>query len=308
MSTTSVPPSTASSSPDLTSAMKGWASGHLEIVLPICAVAGAAAGAYLVGIFNATKTAALASSYAIPSDFLSSDPLSNLLWVAIGSLYALAIAYFGLVTFNAMSVSSFRTLMAWAFFLLGIAIPPYTPLTIWMFKVIFIGTVLVLGAGIIWTYRVMRLVFRKQVPPVQNWRQPRWIPGKLWEPLVRDLATVQQSGKRVVDYALEVVTWIGLVVIVTVIATTLIGFGGRWMGEAIAKQPESAWIMDGTQGSQRPVVVFRTTDYWLERPVQERGSQDGQRQFTPVGPVVIHSYDEGPLRLVHERDFGIITQ
>jgi len=93
MSAGLVPSSPTSPSPDLISMVKGWASRHLEIVLPVCAAVGAAAGAYLVTVFNIAKIGALASNYEVPSEFLSSDPFSNLLWIAIVSLYALSFAF-----------------------------------------------------------------------------------------------------------------------------------------------------------------------------------------------------------------------
>jgi len=128
------------------------------------------------------------------------------------------------------------------------------------------------------------------------------------EPTISGRVCYSKSGKRAADYVLELFIWMFLLAVFTVIVAFLISYGGHWIGEALAKQPTGAWILDGTQGSQRPVIVVRTTDYWLEWPVQERGHSHGQQHFTPVGPAVIHSYDEGPLRLVWVEDFGVVTK
>lgn len=308
MSGTSVPSNPASPSPDLISITKEWASRHLEIVLPLCAAAGAAAGAYSVTIFNIGRLGALASAYDIPDDFLSSDPLENLVWVAFASFYAVSVAFFGLATFNVLSIPSFRTIAGVLLSLAILATPPYTPLTAWGIKLITIGSLFALVTGMIWVFRVVRRFLQRQTPSVHNWQRPRWIPTRLWKPLSHDLASIQQSDTRGADYAFQLVTWMGLLLILTVAATVAIGLGGRWIGEAVADRPVDAWILDGTQSSQRPVIVLRTPDYWLERPVQEHGRKDGQRRFVPVGPVVIHSYDEGPLRVVSQEELGIVKK
>jgi hypothetical protein len=308
MSGTSVPSDTTHSSPELVSIAKEWASQHLEIILPLCAAAGAAVGAYFVAVFNLARTAALASSYDVPADVLSSNPLENFVWVALAGFYPLAIAFFGLTTIEILSTSSIRRIAGVLFFLILFATPPYIPLIVWGIKLLIAVSLFALVAVLIRIYRVMRRFGKWKIPEVGGWQRPRWVPTRLWEPLSRDLAAIQQSGTGRVYYARDVVIWTVLFLVLTFSAIIAVGLGGRWIGEADAGNPASAWILDGSQNSQQPVLVFRTPDYWLERPVQESSRGDGQRRFVPVGPVVVHSYDESPLRMVLETNFGIVEK
>src|SRR5215217_8205231 len=107
MSESLVPSEPASPSSDLLLIAREWTRRHLEIVLPLCAAAGAAAGAYFVAIFHTTRLAAMALSYDIPRDFLSSDPLRNLIWVAFGIFYVLSVVFVGILAFDIFSLSSF---------------------------------------------------------------------------------------------------------------------------------------------------------------------------------------------------------
>lgn len=308
MSGTSAPSDTTSSSPELVSIAKEWASRHLEVILPLCAAVGAAVGAYLVAIFNLARMAALAYSYDVPTDVLSSDPIDNFVWVALAGFYPLAVAFFGLTTIDILSTSSIRRIAGALFLLILFVTPPYVPLIAWGIKLLIAAFLFILVAVLIRVYRVMQRFRQWKIPSVHTWQRPRWIPTRLWEPLSRDLAAIQRSATGRVYYAREIIIWMVLLLVLAFAVIFAVGRGGRWIGEADASSPTSAWMLEGTQNSQRPVLVFRTSDYWLERPVQENGREDGQRRFVPTGPVVIHSYNERPLRMVLQTDFGIVEK
>jgi hypothetical protein len=282
--------------------VKGWASRHLEVVLPVATAAGATVGVYFVGVFNAAKTAALARSYGIPSEFLSSGSPVDVVWVVYAGLLGLCYAYVGILAFDLLSFPWIRPLLAIVLSLITLATPPYAPWNVWVLKVAVLAITFFLVGLTVRVYRIARRLFRMKLPFMQNWRRPRWIPGRLWEPLIRELPTFPRAAQII-----ELILWLGGLGILIITLTLLIAFAGRWMGENLTRLSGPEWVLEGTQGSQRPVLVFRTTNYWIERPVQARGRSHGQRRFTPVGPVVIHSYGEGPLRLVWEEDFGIVT-
>lgn len=81
--------------------------------------------------------------------------------------------------------------MAIFFPLVVTATPPYTLLYIWVFKVIVVGTVFALGTSMIWVYRRVRRLLLKQIPPIENWRRPRWMPRKLWNQLFQDASAIK---------------------------------------------------------------------------------------------------------------------